>query len=62
MITLLFLAMLFLAGAVVITLGMRDAPEAYEDASGFHLVWKNDAPHRRDIVCVWDSPCGLSQV
>jgi hypothetical protein len=44
---------ILLAGYVVMAFGLRDAPEGYEDETGFHLVWRNNAPEMRDVVCIW---------
>ena len=43
----------FAAGAIVLSIGIRNAPEGYEDEGGFHLVWRNNDPEAADIACIW---------
>jgi hypothetical protein len=31
----------------------RNAPEGYEDESGFHFAWRNNRPDVPDVVCIW---------
>ena len=48
------LAGLVLCGAIVMAAEIRNAPEAYEDEMGFHIVWQNNHPETADVACVWD--------
>ena len=54
MITLGFLAALLFAGFVIMVAGLRNAPEGYETAQGFHSVWCNRSPEIKNIVCIWE--------
>jgi hypothetical protein len=60
MITLSFLAGIGLCGLIFMVVELRDAPEGYQDESGFHFVWRNNRPEVPDISCIWahrsDSP------
>jgi hypothetical protein len=40
-------------GAIPVIYAMLNAPEGYEDETGFHLVWSNNTPETPDIACVW---------
>jgi hypothetical protein len=53
MTTLLVLSALLIAGMIVMTVELRNAPEGREDETGFHYVWRNFTPHTRDVACVW---------
>ena len=52
------LAGLLLCGAIVMAAEIRNAPEAYEDEEGFHILWQNNHPETADVACVWDAPAG----
>jgi hypothetical protein len=45
----------YAAGILVMLVGLRYAPEGYEDPEGFHIHWRNNAPEIRDVACVWVS-------
>lgn len=32
---------------------LANAPEAYQDETGFNLVWCNNDTQIRDVSCVW---------
>ena len=51
---------LYAFGTLVMLLGMRNAPDAYEDEEGFHIRWQNNAPEIRDVACVW-APVSFSR-
>jgi hypothetical protein len=53
MITLSFMAGIGLCGLVFLLTELREAPEGYQDESGFHFVWRNNAPEVADISCIW---------
>lgn len=54
MMTLLaLLGVLYFVGGLILTFGVRNAPEAYEDESGFNIVWTNNDPERANVACVW---------
>ena len=55
MITLSFIAGAGLCGLIFVLIELRDAPEGYQDESGFHYVWRNNRPEVRDISCIWTS-------
>jgi len=49
----------YVLGISAFLVGMRYAPEGYEDEEGFHICWLNNDPEIRDVACVWvssDSP------
>lgn len=51
-----FLALLgglFALGTTILAIGVRNAPEGYEDETGFHIVWCNNHPEVADVACVW---------
>ena len=50
--TLGLLAILF-AGFAVMLVGLRDAPEGYQENGAFHYLWRNDRPDVSNIVCIW---------
>ena len=59
MITILaLLAGFLLCGVIVMAAEIRNAPEAYEDEKGFHIVWQNNHPETADVACVWDARAG----
>jgi hypothetical protein len=62
MTSLLVLSALLIAGMIVMTVELRNAPEGREDASGFHYVWRNFTPHTRDVACVWTTMAESSAV
>lgn len=45
---------LYFVGSIVVIFGIRNAPEGYEDETGFHVVWCNNDPEVADVACVWD--------
>ena len=47
------LSLPWFAGILAMIFGLRNAPLAEEDASGFRLVWQNNTPDARDVACVW---------
>jgi hypothetical protein len=52
-----FLALIagvYAAGSLALFIGMRAAPEGYEDESGFNIVWCNNTPDVADVACVWE--------
>ncbi len=49
------IAALYATGAVVVALGIRSAPEAFEDETGFHVVWHNNRPDLANVACVWET-------
>ncbi len=53
MILLTIFAGILVAGTVVMALGIKNAPEGFEDETGFHFIWRNNAPEVRDVVCIW---------
>lgn len=53
MTTLIVLSALLVAGLIVMSVELRNAPEGREDESGFHYVWRNFTPETRDVACVW---------
>lgn len=44
---------LYAVGTVVFFVGMRNAPEGFEDENGFQVIWCNNAPEVKDVACVW---------
>ncbi len=53
MITISLLGGIALCGIVLMLLEMRNAPEGYEDESGFHIWWHNNRPDIVDVSCIW---------
>ncbi len=45
----------FALGLIPLTNGLLNAPEAFEDETGFNLTWKNNRPDIQDVSCVWTS-------
>jgi hypothetical protein len=45
---------LFAVATALLLYEMHNAPEGYEDETGFHFVWRNNTPEAADVVCVWD--------
>ena len=58
----LFLSALLIAGLIVMTVELRNAPEGREDESGFHYVWRNFTPDTRDVACVWATLSEVSAI
>jgi hypothetical protein len=54
MILLASLGALYFVGGIVLTFGMLNAPEGYEDEGGFQIVWRNNDPEAADVACVWE--------
>jgi hypothetical protein len=50
----------YVFGILAMLVGMRYAPEGYQDEEGFHIHWRNNDPQIRDVACVW-APCGSPQ-
>ena len=57
MITLAISAAILAGMNVFILLQWRDAPEGYQDETGFHIAWRNNSDQAQDISCVWISDC-----
>ena len=53
MILTLGLLTVFLSGLAVMLIELRDAPEGYQDAGEFHVLWRNDRSDVSNIVCIW---------
>ena len=53
MLVLGFPTLLLLAGISFMAFELHNAPEGYEDARGFHYLWKNYDPQASDIACIW---------
>ncbi len=47
--------LLLLIGFIVMVSEIRTAPEGYQDAKGFHYLWRNYDPKSSDIACIWAS-------
>jgi hypothetical protein len=43
----------FIAGAGVLVHAFLTAPEGLENESGFDIVWRNNHPGVKDVVCIW---------
>ena len=56
------LSALLVAGLIVMTVELRNAPEGREDESGFHYVWRNFTPETRDVACIWATRAEQSAV
>ena len=41
-------------GAIIVFFELRNAPEGYEDETGFNVMWQNNNPDATDVACVWD--------
>jgi hypothetical protein len=50
---LLAVAVTSITGAVVLVYSLVDAPEGFEDQAGFQVVWRNNRPDAKDVVCIW---------
>lgn len=54
MMILTFLAGIFAVGAVMTAIGLHNAPDGYEDETGFHYeLWHNNAPEIPNVACIW---------
>lgn len=53
MTSLIVFSALLVAGMIVMTVELRNAPEGREDEGGFHYIWRNFTPETRDVACVW---------
>ena len=53
MILTLGLLTVFFSGLAVMIVGLRNAPEGYQEAGEFHILWRNDRPDVSNIVCIW---------
>ena len=53
MILTLGLLAVLLSGLAVMTAGLRNAPEGWQEAGEFHILWRNDRPEVSNIVCIW---------
>ena len=42
-----------MAGFALMAKELRDAPEGFQDAGGFHLTWRNRSDDVSDVTCVW---------
>jgi hypothetical protein len=42
-------------GHVVLILGVNRAPEGCETLRGFSMVWCNEHPEIRNVVCIWEN-------
>lgn len=62
MTTLIVLSALLIAGMIVMTVELRNAPEGRQDESGFNYVWRNFTPDTRDVTCIWATAAGVSAV
>ena len=62
MTTLIVLSALLIAGFIVMTVELRNAPEGREDEGGFHYVWRNFTSDTRDVACVWAPMAEVSAV
>lgn len=50
------ISLFWIFGLAVMAIALRNAPEAYEDETGFHFldtIWRNNSPEARDVACVW---------
>jgi hypothetical protein len=55
MIALALVAVVFLAGFIVMAIGMKNAPEGFQTEHGFQIAWCNNDPEQRDVVCIWEA-------
>ena len=53
MIALAILAAYFVGMNVFMLIELRNAPEGYQDETGFHIAWQNNSEHAQDVSCVW---------
>ncbi len=51
---LILLGALYAFGALAMIVAAHNAPEAWQDETGFHIVWRNNDPDAADVACVWD--------
>ena len=49
----LLLLTVIVFGTALMIWELKEAPEGYQDEEGFHVVWRNNAMHTRDVCCVW---------
>ncbi len=45
-----------ITGAVILVHGLMTAPEGCETENGFEMVWCNNRPDLKDVVCIWAQP------
>jgi hypothetical protein len=48
------LGSLYAIGAIAMYISALNAPEGWEDETGFHVLWRNNDPGRANVVCIWD--------
>lgn len=53
MILTLGLLAVLVSGFAVMFAGLRNAPEGYQEAGEFHVLWRNNRPEVSNIVCIW---------
>jgi len=51
---LILLGAFYAVGALAMAVAAHNAPEGWQDETGFHILWRNDDPDRADVACVWD--------
>lgn len=45
---------LFAFSGFVVLFGAQNAPEGWEDETGFNVAWSNNSSEIADVACVWD--------